>query len=250
MRRTRQRGVTLIEVLIAVTLLALLSAGMLTAMRVGLSAMSKTDAKLMDNRRMTGAQRIIEQEIAGFMPEPSVCKVEAPVPGAPIRIGFFQGEPQEMRFASTFSLAGGWRGQPQILEFTVIPGEEGRGFRLIVNETPYAPTTAERHCIGQMMDPLENVMVPRFRRIEPGPTSFVLADKLAGCRFFYLQGPVAPTDRKHKWRSRWVAAGMFPLAIRVEMAPLEVTPGRLQPVSVTVPIRVNKSLEIQYVDQQ
>jgi len=55
-----QAGVTLIEVLIAITLLSLLTTGMLFAMRVGLMAFSKTDTKLMDNRRVVGAQRVVE----------------------------------------------------------------------------------------------------------------------------------------------------------------------------------------------
>jgi prepilin-type N-terminal cleavage/methylation domain-containing protein len=38
-----ERGVTLIEVLIAVTLLSILSVGMLIAMRVGLTTFTKAD---------------------------------------------------------------------------------------------------------------------------------------------------------------------------------------------------------------
>ncbi|MGI8989949.1 MAG: PulJ/GspJ family protein, partial [Bryobacteraceae bacterium] len=64
----KQAGLTLIEVLIAVSLLGLLSVGMLTAMRVGLSAMGKVNTKLMQNRRIAGTQKVIEQQIAGFMP--------------------------------------------------------------------------------------------------------------------------------------------------------------------------------------
>ena len=41
------RGVTLLELLIAVTLLSLLSVAMFTAMRIGLSAFTKADDKLM-----------------------------------------------------------------------------------------------------------------------------------------------------------------------------------------------------------
>src|SRR5205085_4277011 len=68
-----QAGLTLMEVLIAVSLLSLLSVGMLIAMRVGLSAMAKANARLIDDRRVAGAQRILEQEIAGFMPVKALC---------------------------------------------------------------------------------------------------------------------------------------------------------------------------------
>ena len=43
----RDAGVTLMEVLIAVTLLSLLSVGMLFAIRIGLSTFGKTNDKLM-----------------------------------------------------------------------------------------------------------------------------------------------------------------------------------------------------------
>src|SRR5262249_45018999 len=129
-RAPGEAGVTLIEVLIAVTLLALLSVAMLFAMRVGISAMAKSDARLMENRRISGAQRIIEQEIAGFVPTMAICGAESD--GPKTAMPFFQGEPAAMRFVSTFSLQQGWRGMAQLLEFTVIPGQDNRGVRLVV----------------------------------------------------------------------------------------------------------------------
>ena len=56
----RQAGVTLMELMIAVTLLSLLSVGLLFALRVGLTAYAKTQTRLMDNRRVAGAQRIFK----------------------------------------------------------------------------------------------------------------------------------------------------------------------------------------------
>ena len=65
MRRRSTAGVTLMELLIAVLLLSLLSVGLLFALRIGLNAYSKTQTRLMDNRRVAGAQRILEQELEG-----------------------------------------------------------------------------------------------------------------------------------------------------------------------------------------
>ena len=67
-RRTPQSGVTLIELLVAVSLLSLLSVGMLFAMRVGLNAMGRTNARVISNRRVLGVERILTQQIAGFVP--------------------------------------------------------------------------------------------------------------------------------------------------------------------------------------
>jgi len=61
MRSVRQRGLTLMEVLIAVSLVGLMSIGILMSIRMGLNAMDKTNKRLMANRRLLGAQRILER---------------------------------------------------------------------------------------------------------------------------------------------------------------------------------------------
>ncbi|MBZ5625582.1 MAG: prepilin-type N-terminal cleavage/methylation domain-containing protein [Acidobacteriia bacterium] len=236
-----QAGVTLIEVLIAITLLSLLSAGMMVAMRIGLSAFAKTDSRLMDNRRVAGAQRLVEQELEGMIP------VAAPCGRAGIKIGFFQGEPQTMRLVSTFSLQGAWRGQPQILELFVIPGENGRGVRLVVNEITYTgPLAAGQLCLGLTPDSQTGGTVPRFVPVQPGPRSFVLADKLAYCHFSFLS-PAPQPIFPPLWKENWSQAG-WPLAVRIDMAPLDPDPSRLQPISVVAPIYIHRSLETLYAD--
>ena len=241
-----QSGVTLIEVLIAVTLLSLLTLGMLFAMRIGLISLAKTDDKLMTNRRVAGAQRILEQELEGLMPVTLMSCGKTIFPGGgPI---FFQAEPQMVRLVSTFSLQQAWRGQPQILEMFVLPGDDGRGVRLVVNETPYSPTTAGGTCLGVAPDAITGLPAGRFAPPQIAERTFVLADRLAYCRFAYL----VKTNRGDQPSGpRWMAAApgsMWPLAIRVEMAPLEPDPSLLQPVSVTAPLRVYRSPQIEYVD--
>lgn len=233
--KQRQRGVMLMELLIAVTLLSLLVAGVLTSMRVGIDAMQKTNARFLANRRAMGAQRILEQQLAGLMVTQADCIASGgPVPTA--KVNFFQGEVQTMRFVSQFSLADGSRGLPQILEFQVIPGAEGRGVRLIVNEHPYTgPLGNGRFCLGLAPDPAAGVAVPRFVPVQTGTGSFVLADKLAYCRFIYketLQDP--PFER---WVPRWIMTYM-PAAVRVEMEPLEPDSNRIGLTSFTSPIFV------------
>ncbi|MGC8793645.1 MAG: PulJ/GspJ family protein [Bryobacteraceae bacterium] len=238
-----RRGVTLLELLIAVTLLSLLSVGILMAMRVGLDAMHKTNSRLMDNRRVARAQRILEEQIAGFIPLVADCM---PAPERPrVRMPFFQGEPESMRFLSSYSLEEGARGYPRILEFQVIPGENHRGVRLVVNERLYTgPASAGMLCMGMGPDPLSGAQVPLFRPIEVGPYSFVLADRLAFCRFWYRQAPPPAPER---WVARWVQP-QWPRAIRIEMAPLEPDPSRVQAMELVAPLRVNKIPMTDYVD--
>jgi hypothetical protein len=223
------------ELLIAVMLLSLLSVGLLFALRIGLNTYSKAQEKLMDNRRVAGAQRILEQELAGLVPVVAECG--AGLQGGGIKAQFFQGEPDVMRFVSTFSLQGAWRGRPQILEIFVIPGLDGAGVRLVVNEIPYlGPESVARICQGQN----------RFVPVSAAPTSFVLADKLAFCRFTFLDQPVDVT-LPLSWFRRFVGA-TWPQAVRIEMAPLVPDPSRLQPASILAPIHVFRLPEIIYGD--
>jgi len=243
-KRRSTAGVTLIEVLIAVTLLSLLVVGMAIAMRVGFNAFAKTDAKLMDNRRVAGAQRVLEQELEGMVPLVLPC-----LGAGPERVGekfaFFQGDPQAMRLVSTFSLQQAWRGQPQVLELFVVPGADGRGVRLVVNESRYVPSAAGLLCTGFYADPVTQIGMTRYPQPVANARSFVLADKLAYCRFSYLQLDRTDFNKPPLWFPRMSFQG-WPRAVRVDMAPLEADPSRLQPISVIAPLRVYRAAEIQY----
>jgi hypothetical protein len=241
-----QAGITLIEVVIAISLLSLLSVGMLATIRMGFDALHKTNSRLMANRRVAGAQRVIEQELAGFMPVKAICS--GGQGGPPTPFAFFQGQPQSMRLVSTYSLQEAWRGRPRILELQVVAGDEGRGVRLIVNEIPYTgPQSAGQFCLGMGTDPVSGLPAPQFGPIQASPQSFVLADKLAWCRFSYLE-PAKPPDVDH-WRVDWVMP-RWPAGLRVEMAPLEDNPARLRPLTITTIIPINRLTNYVYADQQ
>jgi len=234
-RRLRSNaGVTLMELLIAVMLMSLLSVGLLFALRIGLNTYQKAQSKLMDNRRVAGAQRILEQELAGLVPVVAECG--AGPQGGGVKTQFFQGEPEVMRFVSTFSLQEAWRGRPQILEIFVIPGSDG-GVRLVVNELPYlGPQSAARICMAER----------RFLPVSAAPTSFVLADKLAFCRFTFLDQPDDQT-LPLGWFPRFLGP-TWPRAVRIEMAPMVPDPSRLQPASLLAPIHVFRNPGVQYGD--
>ncbi len=229
-------GVTLLELLLAVSLLAILSAGVLTALHVGVNAMGKANARLMENRRLIGVQRILEQEIEGFVPVVARCAPQGDQPSE--SLPFFQGEPDSMRFVSGYSLSDGWRGYPQILEFQVIPGERGEGVRLVVNEHLYTgPLGAGNFCLGTAMSPNIGVRIPIFPPIQSGPSSFVLADRLAYCRFRFRE--ILPLPARQRWVQQWVLP-QWPTAVRIEMQSLASDAVRIPMLSITAPIHVNE----------
>jgi hypothetical protein len=217
------------ELLIAVTLFSMIMLGMMFALRIGLNAYQKTQTHLMDNRRVAGAQRILMEQLEGMVPMQANCGGGGLTP-------FFQGEPDRMRLISTFSLQQAWRGRPQILELFVIPGED-RGVRLVVNEIPYVnPRQAGSVCLAP----------GKYAPVMASEKSFVLADKLAFCRFTYATQP----DDMLKFPEWGPAFGgrSWPVAVRIQMAPLEPDYSHLQPITITAPLRVHRIPEMPYVD--
>ncbi len=244
--RSSARGITLLELLIAITLLSLLSVAVLFGLRIGLNAMERSNDRLMTNRKVLGVERVITQQIAGIIPVQADCFTSPQNP--PTRLPFFQGEPETMRFVSTYSLNEAGRGYPRILEYQVVPGENGEGVRLIVNELWYSgPVSAGASCIGMMPDPLAGVPVMRFRPVEAGPASFVLADKLASCRFAYKEE--RPLPQPDLWSERWVRRRV-PNAIRIEMRPLSPNPARLEVPVIIAPVRITRNPEVEYRDYE
>ena len=245
MTRSRESGVTLMEMLISVVLLSFLSVGILFAMRVGLQSMDKANTRLMSNRRVVGSQRVLEQQIRGLMLVSADCSQG---PGMPMtaRVPFFQGQPQVMRLVSNYSLEEASRGLPRILEFMVIPGAESKGVRLVVNEYLYSgPRSTGAFCFGVGPDPATGLLGTIFRPAEPNPRSFVIADKLAYCRFVYLE--LMPPPIFPRWLPLWIKQEL-PNAIRVEMAPLELGPSSLHVMSVTLPVRIDRDPKKIYAD--
>ena len=149
-----------------------------------------------------------------------------------------------MRFVSTYSLAEAGRGVPRLLEYQVVPGEEGVGVRLIVNELPWAgPVPRVSPCFGLNTGP-DGQQYALFPPILAGPNSFVLADRLAYCHISYRE--IREPPELERWVDEWTGANAWPSAIRVRLAPLVPNSSELQPSSLTVPLVVNPDIQKAY----
>jgi hypothetical protein len=232
-RKRNEAGVTLIELMIAITLVAAISTGMLMAMRTSLITLEKVDARLQSNRRVMGVEQILSRQLGGVMPVLGAC--QTPDGGASGRIAVFNGTEQTLHLVSTYSLAEGARGYPRVLEYQVIPADGG-GLRLIVNEYLYSgPASTSPLCQNRV-----------FLPVQVKPDSFVLADRLAYCRFKYRQR-VPGSPRGGAWVQFWNQTDL-PSAVRIEMAPLTPDPARLPLVNVTVPIHITREVGAPYAD--
>jgi len=236
MRHARQHGMTLIEVLIAITLVSMLAAGMLMAMRAGVAALESSSRRIQSLRRTAGAQRILHMQAAGFLPVMARCGASPVQPGGP-PVMFFQGLPAVARFVTAYSIREGSRGRPQIVELFAAPRPEG-GVRLLVNETPYTgPEGAGFFCLPPRPDAETGAVMTGFPPPQASPRSFVLADRLAYCRFFYLEDtpPLPP-----RWAPVWARTDLWPAGIRIEMAGLDPAGAALPPLTFIGQFRQNR----------
>ena len=213
---SRRRGVTLIELLVAMTLFSLLSAAVLYSLRTGLNSLSRVRDRVAQSRREIGAERAFDLLISGMMR--TTAFYQQPGQATVSQAFFFQGEPRLMRFVTANSIEQGVRGQPQVVEVAVVPREKNDGFRLVVQERPYtSPFVPGAFILGQFLDPVLGYPVMQFRPFAGSGRLFVLADRLRSARFEYLERlDFTPSV----WRAQWIQTAYWPAAVRVVQEPL------------------------------
>jgi len=229
-----ERGVTLLEMLIAITLVAGLSTGMLMAMRTSLLTYEKTAKKLESNRHFVRAQQILSSQISAVIPASGVCPATEG-PGIPVP-SFLSGSIDRLRLVSSYSIAEGARGYPQIVEYRVLAGDRG-SVRLVAVERPYTgPQSMISFCTAAPASATPTA-----------ESSYVLADHLAYCRFSYHE----PYDQNRFLETPWLPLWdrpVLPAGVRFEMQPVAPERGGLSALGLTIPIQVNRDPAVVYDD--
>jgi prepilin-type N-terminal cleavage/methylation domain-containing protein len=235
LKRKSQRGVTLMELMIAITLVAALSTGMLFAMRTSLLTQEKTAKRLDANRRMMNLQQVVNAQLSGAMPITGFCPNSG---GGGVPNTFFHGSAGLMRMVSNYSIAQGARGYPQILEYIVAPSKAGT-VRLVLNEYPYdGPQSTAPFCT-------DGTFLPASVR----PTSFVIADDLAACGFSFHEQYHTLEFAEKPWLADWNKLTL-PGGIRIQLTPAHPDVASLPFLSVTVPIRTTRLVMGRYEDKE
>lgn len=228
-RLSPQAGLTLIEILVAVTLLALLSAGMIGALSMSAGSWSQARERLTLDRRIATANQLLYAQFAAVTPVLMQPRAITGAPPAP----FFHGEPQQMRFVSSYSLESGPRGGLVIVELNVQQTKDGQ--RLVLTQSPYrGPLSTGRYATGVDRDGPNGLRI-LFSPVQPRSDSLIVADQLETCTFEYQREPRGPADSA-EWLPAWGDPNQLPAAVRVLLSPAKEEP-RLQPVSITAEVR-------------
>jgi general secretion pathway protein J len=229
-RKTPSRGFTLVEMMIAVTLVAAILTGLLMAMRTSLTAYQRVSTRLEDNRRAMGLDQALHRQFGGMMPVTGECGVGGP------KVAAFNGDAESLRFVSSVSLAEGSRGSPRVVEYVAATDPNG-GFRLMMNERPYSgPSSVAPQCVNQTFPP-----------VQVTGQSVEMAGRLAYCRFLY-RVPVPDSPIGADWVPVWQRPDL-PRAVRVEMMPAAPNPSKLPSLTLNVPVHITRLVAGVYADQ-
>jgi len=162
-------GFTLLEVMLAFTLFAVLALILYGAFSVGHRAMEKTHVAFDGNQKFRSAIDLLGSYVRSSLPYRSSPQ-DAEV--------FYDGEETQVAFISAFSLAHGGRGIAKIRIYAEGDPREGQTIKL------------------------EEQMPVRLKDEEGAPAisnTVVLRERVSGFRLAYLD----PQDERDNWRERW-----------------------------------------------
>jgi general secretion pathway protein J len=185
----RDRGFTLIELVIALMLLALMSSVLFGALQLAGRSWDGGEAKVAQVTEMRQTQQFLREQIAGAYPQRLPKAADFPL--------LFSGEREELRFSAP------------------LPARVAEGgvlyFRLaLVKDAEHSRLVLER-AIPDLSVPDE----PSF----DGADRSILAEGIGSIKLGYFGRDSGTVEGAPTWRDRWEDRQILPQLIRVEVVP-------------------------------
>ena len=195
------QGITLVEAVTALTLLALLAAGLVGVSGNGLRAWVETREALRQDRRLATTQSRLHESISSIVP----LSTPRQTGGAPQP--FFQGAQHMMRFVTGYSPIRGERAGMRLVTLRTIP--KPAGIQFIVRDSP----CPDPHELAALLESAAGEAAGSLETSEDAD-AWIVAEELAACTFEYLEFP-ENTEEPERWVSRWQVEKGLPRAVRI-----------------------------------
>ena len=203
-RRRAQRGFTLLETIVALTLLGLMLAVLSGSIRFAGKSRDAAATRIDGIENMRTTQDFLRQTLTQASPKRWIKVIGRPY--------VFRGERDELAVAAPLTARVGVGGL-FLLKFTLVDAGQGKGKNLVMARIFPGPDDQE---------------LPDFAAGE----SIVLAENLAEIEFGYLGRDDDSSDPS--WRDEWKEGARMPEAVRVRVRPMR---GASWP-DLVVPLRV------------
>ncbi len=249
-------GVTLLELLVVITLLGMLSLGLLFSMRISSAAWQRGNARMASDRQVVAAAGLLSAQLANARPRvvrwtPPGAKDRSrsqtsaialaggrPAPGAgfgQVAFAYFEGAPERLRFLTAYSVEARARGGLWLAEYFFIR-EEGGACNLLYNEWPFREDSDAAATVSAAgYDPNLGRLRVDFAPPAREQQTRQLYRGLRQCHFEYL---IEPEKGEPYWGAAWQTNNkLLPRAVAARFEGREA--GGIAPVAVvaTVPMR-------------
>jgi general secretion pathway protein J len=195
--RGAQRGFTLIELMVALALFAILSGILFGSLRLAGRSTDAGEEKAQASSGMRLASDYLREQLTSQHPQRMRKMLEFPL--------LFGGTAEELRYAAT------------------LPGRVGLGgmwyYKLSLSAAPGKETTAL--VLERVMPDLDGASMPAFGEAERS----VLADDIKSLKISYFgRDRGASLDQAPTWRNTWDNTQLLPILVQIEVTPRKGDP--------------------------
>jgi len=177
------RGFTLMELLVSITLMSLIGVAIHSGFRLSLSSWEKSERALQRQRTLQFALDLITRQVGSMVPFHSRQQLD----GTPIDTLLFQGSAQGMRFVSSFSSQARAADGLRLVEYFLADSPTGEGKALMMNDTALPDNSELLGKVFTSFSRSEGYVVPAFSSFVPTSNSVVLAQDLIETQFEFVR---------------------------------------------------------------
>jgi prepilin-type N-terminal cleavage/methylation domain-containing protein len=231
MNTRSQHGVTLIELLVAMTLMGFVSLGLVFTMRVGITAWQHGDARLAADRAVVAAGDLIATQLA----DARARYVGWMEPDHRTSFLLFDGGADVLHFLTRYSVATRERGGSWLAEYWFERNARNE-CRLLYNEFPFRSDEDAAAVVAGITVDREGRQLVQYRAPHAGPNTRILYTGVHDCAFEYL---IEPSAEPVYWGKFWPGDPRFlPHAVAVRFRGLEG--GSIAPVATIAMINARE----------